>query len=577
MSEIDALINIAGVIDTVAASVEDEDQRTQIMNLVPAYRVGDRFGWYREFREGRWYSEFIDGQAKEGRDIEPLPTLEDLAEEERLVEVVRRALRSLAEPTRFASMLPRRLLAVAVVARIFSEQFGPGREDEALVLDALIVPGIIRGLSPVPTPPPPRPPETPRRDDPDLRNRARALLAALGDRAQLERIEDWHEFLNSHADFLSAQVASLPPPCATTVIEQPVAGGEAIALLQTELCVGGVDLGKVATGVLDPTHWPQCCAWWCKMLEAHSNAVNPPLRRYLEVVADHCPDSSFFEVAVFLDVAKPIDLPTRKVLTYNISTDRSGVVDGRKDDHEVDVDRGVIEVRQDAGHVHVSTSKRIRFTHPDWIGVLAMWACWLGYGDVATDMICNCSGGRPQWVDCDVATPFAGAYRRFVELAYSCLSDAGEEARRVTDRLGSGVYGPEAAASDVTRMMRLAVQGWGKLSTTFVDAVGDVVRWPTPASQLAPPRQTEQCSFDRALAVGCSLSLAGPLRSPYGDVIDTGRVVIDPHGLGPGGREFRLVVNAAGLEGSVYLGEVVATSTATGTEIDRVKVDVIVP
>jgi hypothetical protein len=70
--------------------------------------------------------------------------------------------------------------------------------------------------------------------------------------------------------------------------------------------------------------------------------------------------------------------------------------------------------------------------------------------------------------------------------------------------------------------------------------------------------------------------LAGPLRSPYREEIDIGRVEIRPAVLGPAGT-FSLAVDATGLEGSAYIGHVVATNVAAGTEAGRALVYVIVP
>jgi hypothetical protein len=179
-------------------------------------------------------------------------------------------------------------------------------------------------------------------------------------------------------------------------------------------------------------------------------------------------------------------------------------------------------------------------------------------------------------VGCDVG-PFTDALHRFIDLAYRCVEDAGEEARRVTDRLGSGVYSPERAASDATRMMTLAMRGWGKLATTFFEAMGDVVRPRARSSLAMPPLQAGPFQFSSPLAAECSLSLEGPMRSPYGEVIDISRVTITPKELAAGERELRLVVDVDRLEGSAYLGTVMATNKANGIEIARVDVDVIVP
>ena len=354
------------------------------------------------------------------------------------------------------------------------------------------------------------------------------------------------------------------------MIEQPTLTGP-VVLIQTEHCVGGVDLQTLANAFLDPTCWKGCSPWWCEMLVAPP--VDPGLMRYLEAVAYTC-FNPVWRVAVFLDFARVIDHPKRKVITYNMSTSQVGF-DGHGANGEVDVDRGVIEVRQDPGHVHVSTSKRVRFTHMS-SRVVAGLTCSVGYYDVATEMICNCSGGEPVTVGCDVG-PFTDALHRFVDLAYRCVEEAGQEARRFTDRLGSGAYSPERAASDATSMMTLAMRGWGKVATTFFEAMGDLARPPAQSSLAGPRRQAGPFSFEPALAAECSLSLDGPMRSPYGDQIDTSRVEISPTELGKDGREFRLAVDVRRLEGSAYLGQVVATNKATGAEVARVNVDVIVP
>ncbi|HKY68457.1 MAG TPA: hypothetical protein VJM49_18880, partial [Acidimicrobiales bacterium] len=78
MSEIVDLIAVLAAID-VAVGDEDDDRRAQVAALVPAYRVGDRFGWNERFVERP--------------DVRELPTIEE-------------AMRNLAEPSRFASMLP---------------------------------------------------------------------------------------------------------------------------------------------------------------------------------------------------------------------------------------------------------------------------------------------------------------------------------------------------------------------------------------------------------------------------------------------------------------------------------------
>jgi hypothetical protein len=368
MSEIGDLIGILGAVDRAVNEDEGDNRRSLVAGLVKAYRKGGRFGWYDRFVE------------REGQEV--LPRIEE-------------AMENLGRPTRFAGMLPRRVLAVALVARVFPELFGPDGEYAEASLRVLVIPGIVAGLPLVPTPPLDEPPDVPDLGDPSTRSQGEQLLRALADPNQLARIEDWRTFLDSTSHLVSSQLASLPTPCSTTVIEPPTGPDEAIVVLQTSLCVGGVDLDGLSAGFLDPTNWPTCSPWWCEMLPAPGGG--PGLKRFLEVVAADCPNH-VFEVAVFLDFATAIDTGTRKVVTYNKSPDQSGMVAGLRANDAVEVDRGVIDIRRERDHFRVETTKRIRFAQTIDADALAVIACVVGYGDVAADVICDCSGATPACV-----------------------------------------------------------------------------------------------------------------------------------------------------------------------------------
>lgn len=545
MSEIGDLIAILGAVDHAVHEDEGEERRSLVAALVKPYRTGERFGWYDSFAE---------------REHNALPRLEE-------------AMENLGRPTRFAGMLPRRVLAVALAARVFPELFGPDGELTDASVSALTIPGIVASLPLVPTPPLDEPPDVPDLGDPSIRSQGEELLRALADPTRLPRIEDWQEFLSSTSHLVSSQLASLPAPCSTTVIEPPT-GDDAIVVLQTSLCVGGVDLDVLAARFLDPTNWPTCSPWWCKMLPAPGGG--PGLKRFLEVVAADCPNR-IFEVAVFLDFATAIDRATRKVVTYNMSPDQSGMVGGLRANQAVEVDRGVIDVRRERDHFRVETTKRIRFAQSVDADALAVIACVVGYGDVAADVICDCSGGTPEAVDCDAAeAPAAGrvtpAVNRFVDLARECVGEGGDLGRDIAGRVDEGSYTPDLAAEDAARTAALALRGLARLATTIVEAIKDLARPPA-----APTTQASAAfAFRGAIPDNSELSLAGPLLSPYGDRIDAGRVEIRPSTLSSGG-EFHLLVNIAGLEGSAYTGVVAAVSPATGAAAASVDVDVIVP
>jgi hypothetical protein len=548
MSEIGDLIAILGAVDGAVHRGEEHASREQVAALVKAYRVGDRFGWYDSFAERD--------------DNEGLPGFEQ-------------AMRNLGRPTRFAGMLPRRLLVVALAARVFPERFGPDGDAAEASLRALVIPGIVASLPLVPTPPAEEPPDPPDLGDPSLRSQGEELLRALADPDRLSRIEEWHEFLRSNSHILSPQLASLPAPCTTAVIDPPSGGDDGVVVLQTSLCVGGIDLDALSAGFLDPGNWPGCSPWWCHMLPAPGGS--PGLKRFLEVVAADCP-SHIFEVAVFLDFATAIDSATRKVVTYNMSPDQSGMVGVLRANDAVEVDRGVIDVRREGDHFRVETTKRIRFAQPVDADALAVIACVVGYGDVAADVICDCSGGSPQPVDCDpeegvTAGRVTPAVERLVDVARKCVTDAGDEARRIAGRLDEGSYTPDAAAEDATRTAALAFRGLATLTTTVVDAVKDIVGPPAAAPSTL---ESKPFAFLTAIPDGSRLALVGPMESPYGDRIDVERVAIRPPALSGGG-EFRLSVDIVGLEGSLYKGVVKATSPAGNVEAASIDVDVIVP
>jgi hypothetical protein len=297
--------------------------------------------------------------------------------------------------------------------------------------------------------------------------------------------------------------------------------------------------------------------------------ADPGLTRYREVVALDC-EVHLFEVNVLLDFATVVQQTARTVVTYNMSPNQAGVA--------VDVDRGVIEARQEGDHVRVLTTKRVRFADHVDTAALAPIACWVGYGDAATDLICNCSGGIPRPVDCGVASPFAAALERLIELAHACVTDVGDEARRVADQIGSKTFSAQTAAADLTRVVPLVTRGWGKVAAAFADVIGDLAAAaPAQPAPLAAIRRSIPFSFIPALPSKCDVALAGPMRSPYpGEAIDPGRVTIHPGQLGPGAGEFHLDVQVAGLEGTAYVGEAVGKSP-DGLEVGRAPVDVIVP
>lgn len=561
MSEIDDLIAVLGAADLAVSSEQDETRSRElaetVVDLVPAYRGTTKFGWYRD------YLESVGAERQ-------LPDIDE-------------AIRNLAEPTRFVSMLPRRVMAVALAARVFPDRFGPdgnerGRAD---AVTALAIPGIVRSLPPVPTPPNEEPPPRPSVDDQAPRDEGQQLLAALAAPATpLSGSDDWQTFISINALLLSDQFRSLPAPCKATLVE--LSGADPIGLLQTTHCVEGVDLATLAAGFLNPVRWPLCCAWWCAMLPAPS--IAPGVGRYLEVVAADCPEHPL-KVAVFLDFARPVDTPTAKVVTYNLSQDQSGMFGGHAANGAVTVDQGAIELRTEGNHLHVATAKRIRFAAFD-TSVLSAIACWVGYGDTATELILNCADGQAHAFDCaqggdlaalaapPVETPLADAVRHVAGVARARTAEAAEQARAVAEHLDLGDYTPDAVAEDAARVAALLGRGWATVVKAVVDALRRVAR--PPHSSGVP--ESPAFHVNQIVPEKCELRLAGPLTSPYGGLIDESRIELRPRSLDTAPGDFRLaVLDASGLEGSAYTGHVLVQNAATTVPVGRVDVYVIVP
>jgi hypothetical protein len=537
VAEITDLVAVLAAVDREVSADERDERRELVTRQVPGFEDGTRFGW----------SESIRASAQ-SQDLE-LPTIEE-------------AMDSLAaEPTRFASMASRRMLAVALAAQMFPEQFAPGGERADVALAILAAPGILADLPDLTTPPPDEPPEAPGLHDEAVAERARALLEVLADPTRAPRLDAWGEFMTLNAGLVNTRMAALRE-CSAGVIELPEGAGRT-TVLETRHCVTGVEFDAVAGKLLNQEAWQGCSPWWCAVKPAGDG-------RFLEVVSAGCPivpnrPNPVLEVAVFLDFATPVDWPgDARVLAYRMSESQAGQVDGQGANHAVEIDEGSIEVRKasDPDHVHVYTTKRVRFLltlDPDAVAVLA---CWVGYGDVAADLIVNCVSGQPVEIDCPAAQQATaaaeGQLTRAVDhvagFTHECVTVAVGEARRVAERLDRGTYTPDTAVADLSRVAALAGQSWAKVATLPLD----IARLSTQPS--AP--ESRRFRFAHAVQELCSLR-TGDLTSPFGRVIEAGRVEIRPAELAAGEAAFNLAVpDATGIAGSTYTGKVSAERPA---------------
>ena len=552
MAEITDLVAVLAAVDREVSAVEGDERREDVTRQVPGLEDGSRFGW----------SESIRTRAQ-SQDAE-LPTVDQ-------------AMANLAaEPTRFASMTARRLVAVALAAQVFPEQFGPGGEREEVSLAILAAPGILAELPDLTTPPPDESPETPGLHDEAVAERARALLEVLADPDRAPVLGSWDDFKNLNAGLVNALMPGLRE-CSAGVVELSDGEGRT-TVLETTHCVTGVAFDAVAGKLLNPEAWPACSPWWCSVKRAGDG-------RFLEVVSAGCPidpsrPNPVLEVAVFLDFAIAVNRPgDSRVLAYRMSkAGQEGQVDGQGANHAVDIDEGSIEVHKvsDPEHVHVYTTKRVRFLSTLDPKAVAVLACWVGYGDAASDLIVNCVGGQAAEIGCPPAqhAPLAAdgqltrAVDHVVGVADECVTVAAGEARRVAERLDGGVYTPDTAAADLSRLAALAVRSWAKVATLPLDV----------ARLSTPPSAPESGRFRFVPPVNQKSTLrSGDLKSPFGDVIQRHRVVVRPSELGENEDTFNLVVpDPSGLPGSTYTGTVIAErpGAAGRAEIHAGPVDV---
>jgi hypothetical protein len=531
------ITDLVAVLAAVDRAVEGDERRVDVTRQVPGLEDGTRFGW----------SESIRTRAQ-SQDAE-LPTVEQ-------------AMANLAaEPTRFASMTARRLVAVALAAQVFPEQFAPGGEREDVALTILAAPGILAELPDLTTPPPDQPPETPGLHDEAVAERARALLEVLADPARAPQLGAWDGFKNLNAGLVNARMPGLRA-CSAGVIELSDEEGRT-TVLETRHCVTGVAFDAVAGKLLNQEAWPACSPWWCSVKRADDG-------RFLEVVSAGCPidpnqPNPVLEVAVFLDFAIAFDRPgASRVLAYRKSESQAGQVDGLGANHAVNIDEGSIEVRKvsDPEHVHVYTTKRVSFVSTLDPQAVAVLACWVGYGDVAADLIVNCVGGQAVEIECPAAqgAPLVAegqltrAVDHVVGVADECVTVAAGEARRVAERLDNDAYTPDTAAADISRLAALTVRSWAKVATLPLDV----------ARLSTPPSAPESGRFRFVPPVNQKSSLrCGDLKSPFGPVIERHRVAVLPPELGQDEDAFTLVVqDPAGLPGSTYIGTVIAERPA---------------
>jgi hypothetical protein len=566
MSDSGDIVKVLGELDRTIEQLGPDraaQARAAAATLVPPYGAPEAAGWYDRFLEAV------------GGEQQPLAT----------------ALANLAEGPASRTVLPHRVMAIGTVARALPERFGPEGDQVQVTLEALSGPGILRSAPGVreqgdPAQKGPRVDEAGDPgpgDPPPIRDEAPAFLALLVDRDALPDVGSYRAFLALAVagQLVHGDLAGVPPPCTAAVIDVSAEGPVDVAVaLVTQMCLTGVTLADLAasTSFMNPANWSDY-SYWCEMLPDPANPADPAAAaRYLEVVALDCP-TSWFEVAVWLDVSPLVRRPKSLIRTYTRSADQAAVVNGAKANGAVDIDEGSIKVADEGGHLRVTTTKRVHFTAPIDSHTLAVIACGAGYGALAAQFVVEGTDGRADDVACPLLATTAGAgeqaettddpFRRGIAALSQSLDEFATAAKVSFDKAATGSYTADDLVGDVTGSIVRSVRTWGRLVELAVATlrrppqVGGVRSDPV---RLRPP-----------LTGPCEIKLETPMQSAHGNVLPVGRVGFEPPPLLPAGADaFRLQVDASRLRGTTYFGVAAVTDTATGG-MRRVDVDVQVP
>jgi hypothetical protein len=553
MSDIGDLVALLGELDRTIASLEGaeaEGARAEAAAMIPPYGNADAPGWYDRLL------------ATTGAEFGPSSLSE--------------AMDAMARPPSSRSVLPRRVIAIAAVARALPDRYGLHGEELERTLRALSGPGILATA--------PNVDEVEPGTEVDILAEASQLLELLVDHDRLPDVHAYREFvdMDTSTALLSVQLRSLPAPCSTDVIEVEREGSvELVLTLATQVCVSGVSLADVAkpTSFMNPQNWARY-AYWCDMVPDPANLADPvEAARYLEIVALDC-DTRALEVAVWLDFSRLVKRPRSLLRTYTMSRDQStelpaggpvggGAAAAAKANNAVSIDEGSIKVMDEGAHLRVRTTKRVHFTVGLDASTLALLSCGAGYGALAADFVVEGSGGVAQEVGCAGNEPTGVPGSGEVPLGER-IAAVGESIDECTMALMDALqksaeqrYTADELAADLSAAFARSVRAWGRV----VDLALAIGR-KTDVETISDP-----IVVDPPTDAPCSLALKGPLLSPHNDPLPVDRVRFVPEILPADADRFEIAVRSAGLRGTTYLGQASLTNVAT-SQARTVNVDI---
>jgi hypothetical protein len=292
------------------------------------------------------------------------------------------------------------------------------------------------------------------------------LVARLGDSLDVPNVNDWWRGVIVDAverDLLDARfgLQAGAPPCSCIVSDrEPGTGAHTLTTsFQVDLTLADV------LDYLHPQNWPDCTDVWCVMRE-EVGFVAPPPHWFREEIGLDCAAS---RLVTYLDFS----FNTTSVFaqaSYELSPSQ-----GAGASFALDIDEGAIVATALGAQTVVSTWKRLHFVglYEPLNKSIVVWACLLGYGTVAEDMVFSCAAHKPggarwKWKDHvtrveggklalpDPPDTIAGCYEAMFRVFSSCVAECAHDYNKAMRRAEKGKYKADDLTQDMAKSWRRA-------------------------------------------------------------------------------------------------------------------------
>jgi hypothetical protein len=309
VSELEALLTVHGAIDR--ATVEHPELADVVGLYYGPYAGGGAIGWFDEFRT--WTAELTGDDPGETLIVDP--------------DEVASAIDELAETEPNNLMLARRMLAIAVAARVLPPA---GLVDDGTAF----VPALA----------------IPERD---------GLFELLFDDGIFGDAGMWADLVQTALvnGFLSGDFVDQSPsaPCSGDLVTVTTPGSTVVAAaLETKYTITTLTFDE-AKMFLEPERWPDCNPLWCEMTRTGTSPAGNDV--YHEVVSLDCLHKPHtWTAACDLEFGR-FDIPDVSIVSYDL-------LRPAQPGDAIQVDSGSLEVRRVGAEIHVHTTKRIRFGYP---------------------------------------------------------------------------------------------------------------------------------------------------------------------------------------------------------------------